>query len=120
MNEEEANCMKAAQLATLKFFTLLLLLPGLAGLIISAMISTHYLDTLPKSPDTEEQRIVPRNIEGTVVYQTVQEDRQLSTIQYTSVGVFVIGLGMGLFYLERWGSAQSSAAENEDELAESL
>jgi len=110
--------MKAAQLATLKFFSLLLLLPGLAGLIISAMISTHYLDTLPKSPDTEEQRIVPRNIEGTVVYQTVQEDRQLNTIQYTSVGIFVIGLGLGLVYLERWGSAQSSVAERDDELAE--
>ena len=39
--------MKAARLAALKFFALLFLLPGLAGLIVSAIISTQYLDTLP-------------------------------------------------------------------------
>ena len=57
--------MKPAQMATLKFFSLLFLLPGLAGLIVSAMISTHYLDTLPKSPAPEQMRITPRNIHGT-------------------------------------------------------
>jgi len=68
--------MRAAKLATLKFFSLLFLLPGLAGLIISAMISTHYVDTLPKWSTPEESRIIPRNINGTVVYQTPAEDQK--------------------------------------------
>ncbi len=110
--------MKPAQLATLKFFSLLFLLPGLAGLIISAMISMHYLDTLPKFPAPEEMRIIPRNIHGTLVYQTQEEDRKLSLIEDTSVGVFVIGLGLGLVYLEKWGSTRTSAAEEDDQLTE--
>jgi hypothetical protein len=109
--------MKAAQLATLKFFALLFILPGLAGLIIAANISTHYLEVLPKAPVTEEGRVVPRGIHGTVVYQTAQEDQRLTVIEYSSVGVFVVGLALGLVYLEKWGAAQAREREEDDELA---
>lgn len=112
------NGMKAAQLATLKFFALLFLLPGLAGLIVSAMISTHYLDTMPRWPVLEDGRTVPRGIHGIVVYQTPEEDRKLNLIEYSSVGVFLVGLGVGLVFLEEWGSAQERTGEEETELAE--
>ena len=108
--------MKTVQLATLKFFALLFLLPGIAGLIGSAMISTHYLDVLPKQPDANTLRVVPRNIHGTVVYQTASEDRKLTAMEDASVGVFVVGLGLGLVYLEKWGSAQVAAGEESIEL----
>jgi hypothetical protein len=112
--------MKNAQLATLKFFSLLFLLPGLAGLIISAMISTHYADTLPRVPVPQQMRITPRNIHGIIVYQTVDEDRRLSFMEYSSVGVFVIGLGLSLVYFEKWGTAQALGAEQDDEPVESV
>ncbi len=110
--------MKAAQLATLRFFALLFLLPGLAGLIVSAMISTYYLDVMPRWPVMEEGRVVPRGIHGIVVYQTADEDRKLSLIEYSSVGIFLAGLGLGLVYLEKWGSVQSRGAEDDNELTE--
>lgn len=103
--------MKAAKLATLRFFSLLFLLPGLAGLIFSATISTNYLLTLPKLPVPEEGRMTPRNINGTIVYQTQQEDSRLSLIEYSSVGVFLIGFGLGWVYLTKWGLANALAAE---------
>ena len=112
--------MKTAQLATLRFFSLLFLLPGLAGLVISAMVSTNYMDTLPKSPAPEELRTTPRNINGYVVYQTVEEDQRLTFLEYTSMGVFVIGLGMGLVYFEKWGNYRSREAEEDNELSENL
>ena len=112
--------MKAAQLATLKFFALLFILPGLAGLIVSAMISTHYLDTLPKWSTPEEMRTIPRNINGTVVYQNVQENERLNLIEYSSVGVFVVGLALGLVYLEKWGSARSAATEEDEAVTDHL
>jgi hypothetical protein len=109
--------MKTAQLATLKFFALLFILPGIAGLIVSAMISMHYLDVMPTRPAFVEQRIVPRDIHGVVVYQTVEEDRRLNLIEYSSVAVFVIGLGLGLVYLEKWGSMQARSGEEESAFA---
>jgi hypothetical protein len=111
--------MKPAQMATLKFFSLLFLIPGLTGLIVSAMISTHYLDTLPKSPAADQMRITPRNIHGTLVYQTVEENRRLDLMEYTSVGVFLVGLGLGLVYLAKWGIVRALGAED-DELEENL
>jgi hypothetical protein len=105
--------MKSAQLKALKFFALLFILPGLAGLIISAMISTHYLEVMPRGPVLVEGRIVPREIHGIVVYQTADENHQLNLIEYSSVGVFVLGLGLGLVYLEKWGSVQSRSSEEE-------
>ena len=93
--------MNAARLATLKFFALLFLLPGLAGLIVSAMISTHYLDIMPRLPVPEVNRVVPRGIHGTTVYQTPAENRDLDLIEYLSVGVFLVGLGLGVVYLEK-------------------
>jgi len=109
--------MRPAQLATLKFFALLFLLPGLAGLITSAWISTHYLETMPRTPDLAANRTVPREIHGIVVYQTKDEDHKLSQLEYTSVGVFVVGLGLGLVYLEKWGTSQARYGD-EDEFAE--
>jgi len=98
---------------------LLFLLPGLAGLIISAIISTHYLDTMPRSPVPEQQQTVPRGIHGVTVYQTVAEDRRLNVIEYTSVGVFLVGLTLGLVYLEKWGSMQVPESDGDGaELAE--
>jgi hypothetical protein len=105
------------RLAALKFFALLFLLPGLAGLIVSAVISTHYLDTMPTQPVMEQHRIVPRGIHGTTIYQTPKENRNLNLIEYTSVGVFLTGFIIGIIYLEKWGSMQSRAGEEESELA---
>jgi len=110
--------MRPAQLATLKFFALLFLLPGLAGLIVSAMFSTRYLDTMPRVPVLSQGRDVPREIHGIVVYQTKEEDRKLRSIEYSSVGVFVVGLLLGLVYLEKWGATQARCDEENDELAE--
>ena len=106
------------RLAALKFFALLFLLPGLTGLIVSAMISTHYLATMPKRPVMEQHRFVPRGIQGTTIYQTPEENRNLNLIEYTSVGVFLTGLVIGLVYMEKWGSTQSRAGEEESKLAE--
>jgi hypothetical protein len=104
--------MKAAQLATLRFLALLFLLPGLAGLVVSAMISTNYLDNLPRTP--EGARIIPRTISGEEVFQTQEEDQRLNLLEYASVGVFVIGLGLSLVYLERWGHVRSSELDDDD------
>jgi hypothetical protein len=112
--------MKRARFAALKFFSLLFLLPGLAGLIISAMISTHYLDTMPRLPDPVAHRLVPRGIHGITVYQTPSEDRTLNLMEYSSVGVFLVGLVLGGVYLEKWGSMQMPAGEKEPGFAENL
>ena len=109
--------MRPAQLATLKFFALLFLLPGLAGLIVSAMISTHYLETMPREPLLTQNRVIPREIHGIVVYQTKEEDNKLSSIEYSSVGVFVAGLLLGLVYLEKWGATQARYGDEEDQFA---
>ena len=114
----EVDTMDSAQLARLKAFSLLLILPGLAGLIVSAMISVHYLDTMPKWPAPRELRTVPRSIDGVVIYQTAEEDQKLNLIEYSSVGVFLVGLGLGLVYLEKWGARQSELIEKDDEFTE--
>lgn len=116
----KGKAMKNARLTALKFFALLLLLPGLAGLIISAVISTHYLDSMPKWPVPEEGRVVAREIHGTTVYQTAGENRELNLVEYSSVGVFLAGLVLGVIYLESWGAAQSRASEDGSEFAENL
>ena len=110
--------MKPAQLATLRFFALLFILPGLAGLIMSAWISAQYLQNLPRGPIQTENRVVPREIHGIVVYQTEEENRKLNLIEYSSVGVFVVGMVLGLVYLEKWGATQARYGEEEDELVE--
>lgn len=111
--------MKPAQMGTLKFFSLLFLLPGLVGLIVSAMLSMHYLDVLPKSPAPDQMRITPRNIHGILVYQTLEENRRLSLLEDSSVGVFLLGLGLGCVYLAKWGIVQALGADDE-ELEENL
>lgn len=109
--------MKAQQLRGLRFAALFFLLPGLGGMLAAAMLSTHYLDTMPRMPVPEEMRYTPRNIHGTVVYETEEEDRRLSVLEYMSTGLFVVGLGLGVVYLRQWGIANAISAE-EDEYAE--
>lgn len=110
--------LKYTKLAILKFFALLFLLPGLGGLVFSAMVSTDYLENLPKSPTPAEYRIVPRNVHGIVVYQTEQEDTRLSVMEYSSVAVFLVGLLLGIVYLEKWSSARRSETDLDLDLLE--
>lgn len=117
--------MKTARLATLKFFALLFLLFGLAGLIASAAISTHYLVVLPRvpapGPTPDEFRSLPRSIHGVTVYQTAKENRLLNMWEFTSVGIFLVGVTLSVIYLEKWGGMQVPAGEEEErELAEGL
>jgi len=106
--------MNAQRLDLLRFVSLLFLLPGLAGLIFSAIVSTHYLQVLPKVPVPAELRMTPRNIHGTVVYQTKYEDRRLTIMEDTSVTVFLVGLGLGLVYLRIWGTSNPISAEEDE------
>jgi hypothetical protein len=111
--------MTRRQLGILRFFSLLFLLPGLAGLIFAAMVSTSYLENLPRNPDPTQMRMTPRNIHGVVVYQTAEEDRRLTLMEDASVGVFVVGLVLGLVYLRKWGIAHALSGEDEDLAEES-
>jgi hypothetical protein len=110
--------MKASRLRILKAISLFLILPGLAGLIGSAMYSMQYLDTMPRWPSPEERRTVPRNIHGILVYQTPEEDRKLDCMEYASMGVFGAGLLLGLVYLEKWSARQARAGEKDDRVSE--
>ncbi len=106
------------QLGVFRFFALLFLLPGLAGLILSAWVSTSYLEDLPRMPVPVQSRMIPRNIHGVVVYETAAEDRRLEVMQDASVGIFLVGLTLGLVYMRTWGIAQAlTGGEEEDELA---
>ena len=58
--------------------------------------------------------MVPRNINGYTVYQSTDEDRRLDTIEYSSVGVFLIGLSAGLVYFRKWGIARALEAEDDE------
>jgi len=105
--------MQRSNLPVLKFFALLFMLPGLAGLIFSAMMSTDYLETMPKSPIPSEQRMTPRNVHGIVIYQTVSEDERLSIMEYSSVSVFLVGLVLGIVYLEKWSSVRQAEMDSD-------
>ena len=91
--------MHAAKLAVLRFFALVFLLPGLAGLVAHASLETRYFDTLPRNPVPEDQRTVPRTINGADVYLTLEEDQQLDFLSYYGLRAFGVGIVLGLFYL---------------------
>jgi hypothetical protein len=105
--------MKRTNLVVLKFFALLFLLPGLGGLVFSAVVSTDYLQNLPRSPEPTEQRMTPRNVHGIVIYQTALEDERLSIMEYSSVSVFLVGLVLGIVYLEKWSSSRQFDMETD-------
>jgi hypothetical protein len=99
--------MKATRLKALRIVSLLFLIPGIAGLLFSAYLSTYYVETMPRSPDPVEQRMTPRVIHGITIFQTEDEDTRLSSYELSSVGIFLIGLVLGVVYLEKWAGRQS-------------
>jgi len=103
--------MSRVNLTVLRLLALLFLLPGLGGLVFSAMVSTDYLENLPRFPAPAEQRMTPRSVHGVVIYQTVKEDQRLSTMEYASVSVFLVGLLLGIAYLEKWSSTRQQELE---------
>jgi hypothetical protein len=112
------DAMSRVKLSVLRFLALFFLLPGLGGLVFSAMVSTDYLENLPRSPVPIEQRMTPRNVHGVVIFQTAEEDRRLSIMEYSSVSVFLIGLLLGIVYLEKWSSARQFDMEVDTDLLE--
>jgi len=90
------------------------LFPGLCGLILSAGISTHYKNTLPRCPDPQNLRMNPRNINGYIIYQTDDEDRTLKDVEYSSVGLVLMGFAAGLVYLQKWGLVRAIEADDDE------
>ena len=112
--------MKNPQIKALKQFSLLLLLFGVVGFALSTIVSGQYLDTLPKNPVPEELRTVPRNIHGVVVYQTVEENRKLTLIDGGSVVGILLGLVLGMVYLEKVGTFADRSKEEVESSLERL
>ncbi len=110
--------MKEQNLPKLRAFSLCFLLPGLLGLVVSTTISTHYMTTLPRYPDPDNLRLTPRNINGYIIYQTEREDRFLDLVEYSSVGIFLIGLSSGLVYLRKWGLVHAIEADDDEFIPE--
>ena len=106
--------MRDEKLPRLKWFALACIVPGLAGLIFAASLSTYYLDSLPRLPDPDARRMIPRTINGFTVYQTEEEDQRMKLIEYSSVGILVIGLGVGLVYVQKWGIKRAIEAEDDE------
>lgn len=96
--------------------TWLFLVAGVVGLLISASISTRYLEEHPRMPVPAEMRMTPRSIEGTVVYVTTEEDKMLTLMEYLSLGAFVAGVCCGFVHLRQWGLAYHMSAETDDYL----
>ena len=103
--------MNHRKLGLLRSAVLFFLLPGLAGLVWSAVVSTSYLQTMPRYENLESQQLVPRNIHGVIVYQMAEENRRLDLLEYTSVSVFLLGLVLAVVYLEKWSAARAEDAE---------
>ena len=103
--------MQYRSMSTLRLAALCFLLPGLSGLIVASMISVTYLDKLPRTPDPWAMRMTPRLIHDITVYQTEGEDRRLNIVEYSSIGLFLIGLGLTLVYLRKWGIARALEGE---------
>lgn len=105
--------MKRTDMSQLRTMALFFLLPGFTGLIASSMISVTYLEVMPRLPDPATMRIIPRMIQGITVYQTEAEDQKLDLIEYSSASVFLIGLGLGLVCVRRWGDVYAFTGEAE-------
>jgi len=110
--------MQDSKLPKLRALSLFFLLPGLAGLVLSAVLSAHYLSILPTLPVPEDMRMTPRNIHGTIVYQTEREDRLLDLAEGTSVAFFLVGFILGIVYLEKHSSMTARLAESAEQTAQ--
>jgi hypothetical protein len=98
----------------LRFFSLMFLVPGLIGLMVSATLSGYYMNKLPRYPDPENLRMTPRNINGYTVYQTDNENRTLDRTEYGSMGMFLIGLAMALVHFQKSGLARAIESDADD------
>lgn len=91
--------MNKEKLRILKVAAVVLCLIGLAGGIWSFAIWNQYLINLPRSPDSTTGRVYPLNMHGIVLYQTAVERSRLHTVEYSSNGLFFLGLALGAVYL---------------------
>lgn len=102
---------KQNQLPLLQFFSLLFLVPGIFGLVVSAILSTSYLSSLPRMPDPAALRMTPREIHGVTVFETTQEDQTLSAVEYGALGCFLVGIVFSVIYIEKRSASRASEAE---------
>jgi hypothetical protein len=77
---------------------------GLTGIVWAASLWGYQADKLPHIANGSTGRIYPRNIHGTVVYQTATERNYLERVQYGTIGILTLGIVMSLIYDKKWGN----------------
>jgi hypothetical protein len=92
---------KNRALSVLHFFSLLIFVPGLFGLVMSAVLSTIYVANLPRIPDPSSHRLTPRQIHGITVYETIEEDRTFAQVEYGALAFFLLGSVLTVVYIEK-------------------
>ena len=76
---------------------------GLAGILWTSSLWYQYQSTLPRRPDPVAGRVYPLNVHGIVVYQTRDERNRLDEVQYSSIGVFALGVLIGALHRKKFG-----------------
>jgi hypothetical protein len=98
----------------LRIVSLLLLISGTCGMFCSAVLVMSELQGLPRFSNPAERRVIPRDLLGVTVYQTADENGQLTTLENWSAGAFTAGLLLWLLYVQKRGLAQGLGSDPDD------
>lgn len=103
----------SSALRAMRMISLLFLLAGIGGYIASTIVVEQDRMTLPRGLVLAQGRMIPREIHGTTIYLTREENRRLNLFEYSSMTMLLAGAGLGLLFWTKL--SQSGAYSGEDE-----
>lgn len=103
----------SSALRAMRIFSLLFLIAGIGGYIVSTALSEQARTNLPQGLVLAQGRMVPREIHGTTIYLTREENRRLNFFEYSSMAMLLTGAALGFLFWTKL--SQSGAYSGEDE-----
>lgn len=103
----------SSALRTVRMISLLFLLAGIGGYIVSTVLAEQALVTFPQGLVLAQGRMIPREIHGTTIYLTREENRRLNLFEYSSMAMLLTGATLGFFFWTKL--SQSGAYSGEDD-----
>src|SRR4051794_23336211 len=88
-------------LGSIKRLAAIFLIPSMMGFALFVALEVRFHSACPNKPEPKTKRVIPRQMNGRVVYLRRKEDLLLTAVETGSIVLLILGTAIGIAFVSQ-------------------